>query len=540
MVPNSNNLIVLEWDREELRYLWAGQAARRLVIRAIGRVRPDELGKSSDEPAAESIEPTFEALLAELKQRLRAKNSRAVIVLPRGDIEEFEATLPPASEDELSGLVVNEAHKHLANADEARMDFLEVERGSDETRRLSIMALPQPSFSRLNTAVKHQGWALASLQVRHVAAAGLLRKLVDLEKQPRSILVNINRQDVELLIFELDRLILVRTISLSADNDAAALADRLAVEIQRSLMVTARAESDQSTTPDQIYIFGGDTEQETLAERLSANLQLPAALLNPLDVFVAYPKDLPPQLHQFSGLLGALIEQPAERTVDLLNSKCGRPKSPWLRRAIIYGSAAAVALFGTIWWGLDAVNQLKDSNATLKAELTKLEKQFDQLSEKTAIVDQIATWQVDDINWLDELRELSQRFPERSLVQVKSMTLSSSPANPGVIVMNLQAKDENVITKMEQTIRDEFHQVRTNQFSQSDSEEELPWQFGASILLSRRDREEFSMTPGAKPASEEGDSAEVQAASPPKTDKSDETPPSQPPATDTSNGGGRP
>jgi hypothetical protein len=106
--------------------------------------------------------------------------------------------------------------------------------------------------------------------------------------------------------------------------------------------------------------------------------------------------------------------------------------------------------------------------------------------------------------------------------------------------MNLQAKDENVITKMEQTIRDEFHQVRTNQFSQSDSEEELPWQFGASILLSRRDREEFSMTPGAKPASEEGDSAEVQAASPPKTDKSDETPPSQPPATDTSNGGGRP
>ncbi|MFO0455164.1 MAG: hypothetical protein ACK5Z0_04075, partial [Planctomycetota bacterium] len=209
MVPNSNNLIVLEWDREELRYLWAGQAARRLVIRAIGRIRPDELGNDSEEPAAAATDPTFESFLAELKQRLRAKNSRAVIVLPRGDVEEFEATLPPASEDELSGLVVNEGHKHLANADEARMDFLEVERGSDETRRLSIMALPQPSFNRLNAAVKHQGWVLASLQVRHVAAAGLLRKLVDLEKQPRSILVNINRQDVELLIFDLDRLILV-------------------------------------------------------------------------------------------------------------------------------------------------------------------------------------------------------------------------------------------------------------------------------------------------------------------------------------------
>lgn len=539
MVPNSNNLIVLEWDREELRYLWAGQAARRLVIRAIGRIRPDELGKNSEEPAAVATEPNFESFLAELKQRLRAKNSRAVIVLPRGDVEEFEATLPPASEDELSGLVVNEAHKHLANADEARLDFLEVERGSDETRRLSIMALPQPSFNRLNAAVKHQGWALASLQVRHVAAAGLLSKLVDLEKQPRSILVNINRQDVELLIFDLDRLILVRTISLSADNDAAALADRLAVEIQRSLMVTARAESEQSTTPDQIYIFGSDEEQQTLAERLSANLQLPAALLNPLDVFVAYPKDLPPQLHQFSGLLGALIDQPAERTVDLLNSKCGRPKSPWLRRAIIYGSVAALALIGTVWWSLDAVNQLKDSNATLKTELAELEKQYDQLSEKTAVVEQFATWQEDDINWLDELRELSQRFPERSLVQVKSMTLSSSPANPGVIVMNLQAKDENVITKMEQTIRDEFHQVRTNQFSQSDNEEELPWQFGASILLSRRDRDQFNLTPEAKPAEGQQDSPQNPAKQETKT-QSTQAPETPPPATNSSTGGGKP
>ena len=539
MVPNSNNLIVLEWDREELRYLWAGQAARRLVIRAIGRIRPDELGKGGEETSAEPPDPTFESFLAELKQRLRAKNSRAIIVLPRGDVEEFEATLPPASDDELSGLVVNEAHKHLANADEARMDFIEVERGSDETRRLSIMALPQPSFNRLNTAVKHQGWALASLQVRHVAAAGLLHKLVDLEKQPRSILVNINRQDVELLIFELDRLILVRTISLSADNDAAALADRLAVEIQRSLMVTARAESEQSTTPDQIYIFGGDDEQQTLAERLTANLQLPAALLNPLDAFVAYPKDLPPQLHQFSGLLGALIDQPAERTVDLLNSKCGRPKSPWLQRAIIYGSVAALALIGTIWWSLD-VNQLKDSNATLKTELAELEKQYDQLSEKTAVVDQIATWQGDDINWLDELRELSQRFPERSLVQVKSMTLSSSPANPGVIVMNLQAKDENVITKMEQTIRDEFHQVRTNQFSQSDSEEELPWQFGASILLSRRDRDQFSLTPGAKPPEEEQDSAETTSNASNKTEKPAKDPANPPPVADSTTAGGKP
>ena len=120
------------------------------------------------------------------------------------------------------------------------------------------------------------------------------------------------------------------------------------------------------------------------------------------------------------------------------------------------------------------------------------------------------------------------------------MTLSSSPANPGVIVMNLQAKDENVITKMEQTIRDEFHQVRTNQFSQSDSEEELPWQFGASILLSRRDRDQFSLTPGAKPPEEEQDSAETTSNVSNKTEKPAKAPANPPPVADSTTAGGQP
>lgn len=527
MVPNSNNLVVLEWDRDELRYLWAGQAARRLVIRAIGRIQPGDTTPTDETPA--TAEPTTpptsaspassaDSLLGELKLRLRAKNSRAILVLSRGDVEEFEATLPPASDAELAELVINEAHKHLANADEARLDYLEVERAIDQTRRLSIFALPQPAFAKQQAAIKQQGWTLSSLPIRHVAAASLLRKQVDLSSQPRSILVNLNRNDIELLIFEFERIILVRTISFAADNDPVALAERLAIEIQRSLMVTAKAEAEQTATPDQIYIFGQESEQRPLADRLTANLQLATTILNPIEAFVAFPKDLPSELHHFTGLLGSLIEEPADRTIDLLNSKCGRPKSPWLRRGLFYGGAAAAALVGTVWWAFDQVSQIQDSNADLKRQLTKLEKQLEQLEDKTAVVEQISAWRVDDINWLDELRELSDRFPERSLVQVKSMTLSSSPANPGVIAMNLQAKNESVITQMEQTIRDEFHQVRTNQFSQSDSEQELPWQFGANILVSRRDRDQFLAPPAttSPPANQKPPSPQPDGAVPPE------------------------
>ena len=486
MIANGNNLIAVEWDRDELRYLWAGKGPRRLVIRAIGRI------DAADLSAAGELEPTWESLLAQLKRHLRAKGSRATVVLPRGEIESFDATFPPATDHELSSLVIHEAHKHLANADDAHIDYLEIERGADETRRLAIVALPQAGFSRIHSAVKHQGWKLESLQVRHVAAAGLIRKLVDLSVQPRCIAVCMYRNDVELLIFEHARVILVRSISLPAESETAALAERLAVEIQRSLMVTARTETHETEVPDRVVVLGSQEEQTPLVEQLAQALQLPTQVVNPVDAFVAVPKKLPEQLHHFSGLVGALVEQPAELTIDLQDSKCIRPQSRWLQRTLVYGAVAALALAGLIWWALDTVAEIRDANEGRRTELSKLEKQYDQLISRVAVVDQVDAWHSDDINWLDELRELSQRFPERSSVQVKSMTLSSSAASPGIISMSLQAKNESVITQMEHTIRDQYHQVRTNQFSQSDSDQELPWQFGATVLVEPRQREQFS------------------------------------------------
>jgi hypothetical protein len=80
--------------------------------------------------------------------------------------------------------------------------------------------------------------------------------------------------------------------------------------------------------------------------------------------------------------------------------------------------------------------------------------------------------------------------------------------------------------------------VRTNQFSQSDNEEELPWQFGASILLSRRDRDQFNLTPEAKPAEDGQDSPQKPSSQ--ETTTTTQPPETPPPATDSSNGGGKP
>ena len=113
------------------------------------------------------------------------------------------------------------------------------------------------------------------------------------------------------------------------------------------------------------------------------------------------------------------------------------------------------------------------------------------MRERTKVVDDIEAWQKDDINWLEELRGLSTHFPDRSNAQVKSMSMAIGSLNQGIISMNVRAKDELVISRLESAVRDPSHQVRTNQLSQNADDIDFPWHFSAQVVLKRREREEY-------------------------------------------------
>jgi hypothetical protein len=483
MVPTGNNVLAIEWDRSEFRYVWVAHASRKVHIRALGRMAM---------PESQDVASLPDELLADLKVLLRARGAQTIVCLARSDVEEFETTFPPADDREIAQLVSLESHKQLPSIDDnARVDYLTIEQGEDLTRRVSIVVLGGERHRQIAESVARQGWKLASIQMRHIAASLLLRRLANLNDFPRSILLSVSRSDADLIVLERDQIALVRTIPLSAEFDSDTLGEKLALEIQRSLMVTARPGHEESTGGEQVFLFGVADEQQSLASQLSAALPATVTLVDPLGPFQVRARAVPDRLHAFAGLLGSVLDLPAAQMIDLHTPKCAHAVSSWRQRAWFYGSLAATVLISLVVVSQNRLAQLEEANAALGRTLKQSQKTCDQLKSGMAVIDQVEDWSSDDINWLEELRELSQRFPERSRVQVKSMTLSSGSGSDGVISMNLRARDETVISQLEQAIRDEFHQVRTHQLNQSESDEEFPWQFGATILLQRRDREEF-------------------------------------------------
>jgi Tfp pilus assembly PilM family ATPase len=484
-MPPTHNVLAIEWERREARYVWASVSGKRLQVRALGRVAATE-GETPD-----SSDP-LETMLVEIKGKLRLKNPQVLFLLPRAECEEFEASLPPADDHEVAQFVMNQAHERWPTvSDDAVIDYYSLEDSLEGTARVSIVLLTAEKQKQYEALCKQVGWKLAGIHLRHLGTVQLWRRLTNPEPQALSVLLSLSRTDADLIVFTGQTISLVRTIPVSTEVEPAVLAEKLKLEVQRSLLVTTRPATPEESVQPAVFLFGSKAEQGAFADKLRETLDFPVSLLDPLsDLARSIPKTTD-QVHQFAPLLGLLTESAKADTVNFLKPKCRVSVSPLYRRVAIYAVAVVAVLGFLIWSGYDEVSQLRNKTQELKKQLTQTQKKVDDMTERTAVVDYFQEWQRDDINWLEELRELSSRFPQRAETQVKTMTLSVGSNRRGVISMNLRAKNDQVISRLEQTIRDSFHQIRTNQLSQNSADTEYPWQFGASILVTRRTRDEL-------------------------------------------------
>lgn len=483
MLPKTKNHLVIEWDRQQARYAWVCSVGARNMIRAIGSVQAAE-GESTAH---------LETYLADIKALLRLKNPELVFVMPRREIEEFEATLPPSKDDELAQLVLIQAHERWPGiSEQSIIDYYHMVGGSDGMLRVSIAALLDDKRINYIGWAKSAGWKLSAIRLRHLASVNLLQRQVSLASWPQSVLLSVSRKDADLVVFSQGQISLVRTIPLAAESTDQALAEKLKLEIQRSLLVASPPANDSESPELPIFLFGDQGELSELVQRLEPDLPGQIRVIDPFVNFQRSNTETLEDVNRYAAVLGAALEGPPATTLDFCKPKCVKKRSAIYRRIALYAAAGCLllgALIGNAW---QQVAEAREQNLELKRELAKVDEQIANLKKRTAVVDYVSQWQRDDINWLEELRGLSLRMPSRSQTQVRSMTMTSSPGRKGMISMNLRAGSDSVISEFEKAVRDGSHQVRTNQLSQTSPGTDFPWQFGAAIMINPRDRQQLA------------------------------------------------
>ncbi|MEM7312082.1 MAG: hypothetical protein AAF497_02910 [Planctomycetota bacterium] len=114
----------------------------------------------------------------------------------------------------------------------------------------------------------------------------------------------------------------------------------------------------------------------------------------------------------------------------------------------------------------------------------------DNVGSSRRVATAIAGFNFDNVVWLDELRELSHRFPPADQAYVQRISMSANAASGNKVILTVRASDPTVINQMENLLRDEHHSIDSKRVTES-SGDEFRWNFEAVVEVKRRSPDEY-------------------------------------------------
>jgi hypothetical protein len=177
--------------------------------------------------------------------------------------------------------------------------------------------------------------------------------------------------------------------------------------------------------------------------------------------------------------------------IDFLHPR-RRPAPPNRRRRLaIAGAVAACALglFAYSTWSKFA--EVNAENLILSARLKELDDLAKRAAQQQATAVAVREWNAGDVVWLDELRDLSLRFPKARDAVVLQMSFSHARAGGGTIDLQGVVRDPAIVGRMERNLRDEFHEVRSKGVKERVQDKGFSWQFESSVSVAHREKNQY-------------------------------------------------
>jgi len=472
-------LLALEWDAREARLAVGRTAGKGVVVEAAFAV---ELGGSSDD-SDDSIGKRLAGALAENG----VGNCDALVAVPRGKTELRVLQTPPVPDDELPELVRFQALQQFSSLGEDwPLDFVRLDSDDEQQIRILAAALSPDMVRQIRDSCTACQTPAKNLVLRPFATASLFKRSGD-DGRCR-LLVELLSEEVDLTVLVDSQVVFLRSVRLSAENMASALVG----EIRRTIAAAQNQLGEHRIQA--VTLVGNKDEDAELSARLADGLDLEVQLFDPFaKTELGSPlRDAPPtHPGRFAALLGMLHDEAEglRHGIDFLNPRRKpEPPDPRRRYALVGTAVAAVALslIAMLWWYFSSYN--KDI-AKLRAECKELEPAVEEANKLHGEIEEIEKFVASDINWLDELCELSEDLPPAEEMIVDRWTFTARARGGGQIILEGGVRDHSVIQSIETKLRDPRHDVHGGtQFDRR--QQDYPTGFKTAIDVSPPGNEE--------------------------------------------------
>lgn len=394
--------LVLDWDQDQFHIVSASSGRRGAqIVKAVTWAHPEPFTPSTAERVGKA-----------LRDFLKSANipvNPVIVGLGRDRIFLKELRFPPIAAHEEAALVRFQTGKELTESvDSYAVDYVHMNTGAGE-RQIITAAVRRDVVAMIQTMCQAAGLKLHAITPKLFGSGAALERAVRPEPSPLSpkalnVVLSVGQRWAELCFFSGQRLL---------QAQALANGPLLAAEVKRNLAVfrAQHAVNLDLSGPECLYMFGEDASAVQSLENGSSNL--PIRMLDPLAPEPKVSADLkhPSALAGAAGL-AELWAQAVQKPINLASPKRAQaPTSITRQRGIMFGVAAGVALtcaIAVMWYVL---SQKRAEIARLNIEKMAIEQKLADNAQERADLDAYKEWEQTTVPWLDELYDLSARFP---------------------------------------------------------------------------------------------------------------------------------
>ena len=477
-------VIAIDRNERRLRYVLAeiNSRANVTVLNADTIVLPADYDDTTTE-----LGSRLQHVLSEHK----AAKARVLFAVGRGELDAVEFAVPAAEDAELPLLVRNLAMRNLSSInEETPLDFLAGPAHNDGSRDVVAMTVRDDVDQGLQRLTAAASVSAARILVRpyelqtFLADAGLQSQVV--------LIVCCSPQVVDVQLLHPDGWQLARSIRLTEASSPDASARHVVNETRRTLF-TLPVEDFGPTNIDRIVLLAGIDELQPLATELGTALDAPVQRLNPFDDARIRMPSPPEQTSAYAPLLGMLLNEAAgTHPVDFLNPR-RPPRQADQRKRLLAAAAVAVALLAGAWYFVHGrLSELDQQNQALAERRNELKDLAKQVQPKLRLAGAIDSWEDSRISWLDELRDLTVRMPSSRELTVQRFSASPSRGGNATVTFSGESRAPEVITQMEQSLRDEHHAPRTPGVRERPAQDRSLWTFQTTMTVKPRSPDEYT------------------------------------------------
>ncbi len=481
-----SRILAVDWDEHEARYVLASAQRGKVSIISATSVPLVDVVEGGSDPQPD-LANSLRLALADRK----LGHPKTLVAVDRRSIELLHLTLPPATDKELPHLVANAAMRESATVTEQSvLDFVPDGVDPAQPRAVTAAVISAEQLEHIKNTCAVAGLKPRRLLMRPYASASLFARGSAETEQP-CLLVNLVGCEVDLTVFHESRVVYSRTARLPEAADETTLHNRLIGEINRTLAVAIQGclagESIES-----IFIFGSPGERQALIDQLNETPGISATHFDPFAVVEAPEGPIPEGAGRFAALLGMVLDETqggarhGSHAIDFLHPrKAAKPPNP-RRRAAMAGALVMAALSAGGFQTWSNAKTIDEENYLLERELTELNQSVKLIGKQEKLIAAVGRWQASDVLWLEELREISLRFPADQEAVILRMSLGPPRSGSGgVMTFQTLVRDSSTVRIIEE-LRDRFHRVRTPGARRRAGQEDYPWYFDATVDVAWR------------------------------------------------------